>query len=87
MEAAAGLAAEEGGVHHAREQGRGGVQRLFELLVDGTSDVASAESERWTLYCFDSNSKAHRYEPLEPYRPMSRLLEEIEKDPTAIFWG
>ena len=46
-----------------------------------------AESERWTLYWFDRNSKAHRYEQLEPYRPIQRLLDEIEKDPTAIFWG
>lgn len=46
-----------------------------------------AESERWTLYWFDRNSKAHRHEFIEPYRPIRLLLEEIERDPTCIFWG
>lgn len=45
------------------------------------------ESERWTLYWFDRNSKAHRFDLLEPYRPMARVLEEIETDRTNIFWG
>ena len=46
-----------------------------------------AESERWTLYWFDSNSKAHRYELLKPDKPIEQLLDEVEQDPTAIFWG
>lgn len=46
-----------------------------------------AESERWTLYWFDRNSKAHRFDLIEPYRPMQRLLDEIERDQTCIFWG
>jgi hypothetical protein len=41
----------------------------------------------WTLYWFDRNSKAHRYDLLEPHQPIQRVLDEIEDDPTCIFWG
>lgn len=41
----------------------------------------------WTLYWLDRNSKAHRYDLLDPDQPIARILEEIESDPTAIFWG
>ncbi len=41
----------------------------------------------WTLYWFDRNSKAHRYDLVEPHQPVAALLDEIERDPTAIFWG
>ena len=47
----------------------------------------NAESLGWTLYWFDSNSKAHRYDQLQPHRPMKQLLDEIDRDPTGIFWG
>ena len=41
----------------------------------------------WTLYCFDSNSKAHRYPDFEPSAKIKDLLDEIDDDPTCIFWG
>jgi hypothetical protein len=41
----------------------------------------------WTLYWFDRNSKAHRYDLIEPHQPVTALLDEIDRDPTAIFWG
>lgn len=41
----------------------------------------------WTLYRFDSNGKAHRYEFLEPRQRVQDLLDEIDDDPTFIFWG
>ena len=47
---------------------------------------ASARRE-WTLYCFDSNSKARRYLDLEPSSEIKDLLDEIDDDPTCIFWG
>jgi hypothetical protein len=41
----------------------------------------------WTLYWFDRNSKAHRYDQLNPQRQLRNVLREIERDPTGIFWG
>jgi DUF3024 family protein len=39
------------------------------------------------LYRFDGNSKARRYEFLEPRRRLRDLLDEIDDDPTFMFWG
>lgn len=45
----------------------------------------------WTLYCFDRNSKAKRYDLWDPdfVQPgtVEEILAEIEADPTNIFWG
>ena len=41
----------------------------------------------WTLYWFDRNSKAHRYDLLEADQPIARLLAEYDADPTGIFKG
>ena len=41
----------------------------------------------WTLYWFDRNSKAHRYDLIDPHQPIARILDEIEDDPTGIFKG
>ena len=46
-----------------------------------------ATTPGWTLYWFDRNSKAHRYDLIEPHQPVATLLDEVERDPTAIFWG
>jgi hypothetical protein len=45
------------------------------------------ESIMWSLYCSDRNSKWHRYENLPPVKNLERVLEEIDSDPTGIFWG
>ncbi len=44
------------------------------------------DSALWTLYWADRNSRWHRYDDLEPGSVVD-LLEEIERDPTCIFWG
>lgn len=41
----------------------------------------------WTLYWRDRNERWHPYELIEPSPTISDLLIEIERDPTAIFWG
>ena len=41
----------------------------------------------WTLYYFDRSGRARRYPPLAPSHQVQDLLEELEADPTAIFWG
>ena len=47
-----------------------------------------ASSRRlWTLYWTDRNLKFHRYDMVEPTATIDTLLDEIDADPTAIFWG
>ena len=41
----------------------------------------------WTLYWPDRNSRFHRYGDLAPTPYLSEVLDEIDDDPTAIFWG
>lgn len=41
----------------------------------------------WTLYCPDRNGKWHEYESLPPTKNLDRIIEEIDADPTRIFWG
>jgi hypothetical protein len=41
----------------------------------------------WTLYWRDRNLRFHRYDQLEPSPQIDDLLREIDRDPTAIFWG
>lgn len=39
-------------------------------------------SHDWTLYWADRNSRWHRYDDIDP-----DLLNEINDDPTCVFWG
>lgn len=41
----------------------------------------------WKLYCRDQYGKWHLYEPLPAMKDLDRIIEEIETDPTGIFWG
>jgi Protein of unknown function (DUF3024) len=41
----------------------------------------------WTLYWRDRNLRFHRHDQLPPSPHIDDLLREIERDPTAIFWG
>jgi hypothetical protein len=47
----------------------------------------TASTSTWTLYWPDRNSQFHRYERLKPTPNLQRLLDEIDADPTCIFWG
>lgn len=40
----------------------------------------------WSLYSSDRNERWHAY-PMRATRQVARLLNEIEADPTGIFWG
>jgi hypothetical protein len=44
------------------------------------------DSVQWTLFWADRNSRWHRYDLTDP-GTVEQLLEEIESDPTCIFWG
>ena len=41
----------------------------------------------WELLWCDRNSRFHRYDLVEPTPRIEDLLAEVERDPTAIFWG
>ncbi len=41
----------------------------------------------WSLYWADQHSKFHLYDRVGQAPTVARLLEEIDADPTCIFWG
>jgi len=47
----------------------------------------TAASKSWTLYWRDRNLQFHIYDLLEPSNRVDDLLNEIDRDPTCIFWG
>ena len=44
-------------------------------------------TRRWTLYCFDRNSRRRPYHELPGELDFESLLAEVDKDPTGFFWG
>ena len=55
------------------------------------SDVAkfrlNATAGAWSLLWQDRNARWHFYDNCEPSPEIERLLEEVDSDPTGIFWG
>jgi hypothetical protein len=43
--------------------------------------------QHWRLYCADRNSRWHYYDMAEPTTRLDELINEIDEDPTGIFWG
>ena len=41
----------------------------------------------WSLYWRDRDLRFHRYDQLAPSPHIDDLLQEIDRDPKAIFWG
>jgi hypothetical protein len=41
----------------------------------------------WSLYWRDRNLRFHRYDQLPPSPHVDDLLQEVDRDPAAIFWG
>ncbi len=44
-------------------------------------------SGAWALFCADRNDRWHLYETCAPSRRIETLLEEVDRDPTGIFFG
>jgi len=44
-------------------------------------------AKRWCLYWRDRHLRFHLYDRLAPSPRAEDLLEELDRDPTAIFWG
>ena len=47
----------------------------------------TAKSGVWALYWSDRNGRWHRYDPIESTPDIRVLLDEVDRDPTCIFWG
>ncbi len=49
------------------------------------------ETKKWSLLWLDSSGNLHPYEELVPgFGPaedLAELIEEVDQDPTGIFWG
>ncbi|MGH3610881.1 MAG: DUF3024 domain-containing protein [Pseudonocardiaceae bacterium] len=41
----------------------------------------------WSLYWRDGNLRFHAYDRVAPTASIEELLAEVDRDPTAIFWG
>lgn len=41
----------------------------------------------WSLYWSDRHLKFHEYDRVQPSTSVTDLLDEIDADPTCIFWG
>jgi len=50
-------------------------------------DTAADNIERWTLYWRDRNQRWHKYDLIAPSPDILTLLDEVDRDPTCIFWG
>ncbi|MCK4414188.1 MAG: DUF3024 domain-containing protein [Candidatus Eisenbacteria sp.] len=57
----------------------------------GTIAIAQMRYEQdartWKLFSTDRSSKWHAYRDLSPQRRLDAVLDEIDDDPTGIFWG
>ncbi|MFZ2527484.1 MAG: DUF3024 domain-containing protein [Rhodococcus sp. (in: high G+C Gram-positive bacteria)] len=47
----------------------------------------TGEQATWTLYWRDRDLRFHRYDQAPPTRFVDELLTELDRDPTALFWG
>src|SRR5690242_12166020 len=45
------------------------------------------KDRQWRLRWCDRNERWHRYDSIEPTPDVFVLLEEVERDPAALFWG
>ena len=45
------------------------------------------DTKAWTLYWADRNGRWNLYDDLAPDQPVQVLIDELNDDPTAVFWG
>ena len=46
-----------------------------------------ATQKQWRLYCQHRDLRWHEYQALPTAPGFARLLDEVDNDPTGIFWG
>ncbi len=47
----------------------------------------TSPAKTWSLYSRDRNLRFHAYDRAAPSPSVEELLNEIDRDPTGIFWG
>jgi hypothetical protein len=47
----------------------------------------NATNKRWVLYCANRNGRWFLYDEAKPATSIQTLLDEVNRDPTHIFWG
>jgi hypothetical protein len=47
----------------------------------------TAKDTHWMLYWSDRNQRWHKYDLVAPSTDVLALLDEVDRDPTCIFWG
>ncbi len=47
----------------------------------------TAKRGHWALYWSDRNHGGHKYDRVAPTSDVLALLDELDRDPTCIFWG
>lgn len=45
------------------------------------------EDNKWTLYWWRHTGKWYKYKEIQPINDLQDLVNEVDEDPTAIFWG
>lgn len=45
------------------------------------------KAQTWMLYWRDRNERWHEDENMAPVKNLDRILAELERDPTGIYWG
>lgn len=43
--------------------------------------------KEWSIYWRDRNLKFHLYDHFDPTSSIQSVLDEVDRDPTSIFWG
>ena len=77
---------------------RGNEVKLFESRPDPSENnrwtshkIArfrkNIDENRWYLYYADRNERWRIYDPLPSDKDIEKMLAEVEKDPTGVFWG
>jgi hypothetical protein len=57
------------------------------MLVALMRYTTTTTTNAWSLYWRDSDEVLHVYDMVQPTADVGVLLDEIDRDPTAIFWG
>jgi len=71
-------------IHEPRPVWRGAPGDWTSMLI---AQLRYEGDGRWTLYFGDRNGKWTQYVDLEPRQPIDIVIDELDTDPTGIFWG
>jgi Protein of unknown function (DUF3024) len=71
-------------IHECRPVRRGAPGDWTKMAI---AQIRYAGEGTWTLYFGDRNGKWTMYFDLDPAQPIDVIIEELETDPTSVFWG